>query len=166
MPGGPVKLDGALDLAHGRGVMTRIVAVAALTFGLSAAAADDRAGKDELERFTGTWHEVSVVRDGKDVPKAEAEKVRLVVMGEKYTLTEGGETIEGTHKLDPTKTPKHIDAVRTKGPNKGETLRGLYQLSEDSFVVCFAAPGKDRPTELKPEGGPGLRVLTFKREKK
>ena len=146
--------------------MSRFLAVAALSFGLAAAAADDKAAKDELEKFTGTWKGVSVVRDGKDVPKPEAEAVRLVVAGEKYTLTEGSEAIEGTHKLDPTKKPKEIDAVRTKGPHKGETLRGVYELTDDTFVVCFAAPGKDRPKELKAEGGPGLRVLAFKREKK
>jgi len=149
--------------------MIRFLAVTALALGLSAVTADDQGAKDakvELERFTGTWQGVSVVRDGKAVPKPEAEAIRLMVAGEKYTLTEGKETIEGTHKLDPTKKPKQIDAVRTKGPNKGETLRGVYQMNEDSFVVCFAAPGKDRPTELKAEGGPGLRVLSFKREKK
>ncbi len=147
--------------------MARFLAVAALAFGL-VAAADDK-GKDakaELEKFTGTWRGVSVVRDGKEVPKPEAEALRLVVSGEKYTLTGGGEEIEGTHKLDPTKKPKEIDAVRTKGPHKGETLKGIYELAEDSFVVCFAEPGKDRPKELKAEGGPGLRVLAFKREKK
>jgi uncharacterized protein (TIGR03067 family) len=146
--------------------MTRFLAVTALAFGLTATAQEKKDPKAELERFTGTWRGVSVVRDGKDVPKPEAEAVRLVVMGEKYSLMEGGEMIEGTHKLDPTKDPKEIDAVRTKGPHKGETLRGLYQLSEDSFMVCFAAPGKDRPKELNPKGGPGLRVLAFKREKK
>lgn len=146
--------------------MIRLLAVGVLGLGLATAAADERAAKDELARFTGTWRCVSVVRDGKDVPKPEAEAIRLVVAGEKYTLTEGKETIEGTHKLDPTKTPKHIDAVRTSAPHKGEKIQGIYQLSEDSYIVCFAAPGKDRPTELKAKGGPGLRVLAFKREKK
>jgi uncharacterized protein (TIGR03067 family) len=155
--------------------MTRFLAAAALAFGLTTAAADDKAPKDELTRFTGTWKGVSANRDGKDIPKPEAEAYRLVVAGEKYTLTgEGGETVEGTHKLRPTGktggtaggTAGEIDAVRTKGPHKGEPLKGLYQLTEDTFVVCFAAPGKDRPAELKPTGGPGLRVLAFKREKK
>jgi uncharacterized protein (TIGR03067 family) len=145
--------------------MTRFLAVAALAFGMSAAA-DEKAAKAELEKFTGTWKGVSVVRDGKEIPKAEAEAIRLVVTGEKYALTEGKDEIEGTHKLDPTKTPKEIDAVRTKGPNKGEALKGIYQLTADTFVVCFAAPGKDRPKELKAEGGAGLRVLAFKREPK
>ena len=148
--------------------MARLLVLAALAVGLSAAA-DDKTPKDakvELEKFTGTWVGVSAVRDGKDVPKAEAEAMRLVVSGEKYTLTEGKDEVEGTHKLDPTKTPKQIDAVRTKGAGKGETLKGVYQLTGDTFVVCFAAPGKDRPAEVKAEGGPGLRVLAFKRDKK
>ena len=146
--------------------MTRLLAVAALGLGLATAAADDQAGKDELAKLTGTWHGVSYVRDGKEVPKADAVNMRLVVDGEKYTLTEGGQTIEGTHKLDPTKTPRHIDAVRTKGPHTGEKMLGVYRLTDDSFVVALAARGKDRPTELKPEGGPGLRVLSFKRAAK
>ena len=145
--------------------MTRLLALAALAVGLTAAAQDQGDAKSELAKFTGTWQGVSVVQDGKAIPKSEAEAVRLVVMGEKYSLIEGGEMIEGTHKLDPSKSPKEIDAVRTKGPHKGETLRGIYELTEDTFLVCFAAPGKDRPKELKAAGGPGLRVLAFKRQK-
>jgi uncharacterized protein (TIGR03067 family) len=153
-------------LAREEHVMARFLALAALAASLTAAAQDQGDAKSELAKFTGTWQGVSVIRDGKALPKSEAEAVRLVVMGEKYSLTEGGEMIEGTHKLDPSKSPKEIDAVRTKGPHKGETLRGLYELTEDTFLVGFAAPGKDRPKELKAAGGPGLRVLAFKRQKK
>jgi uncharacterized protein (TIGR03067 family) len=133
-----------------------------LAVGLSVAAADEKA---ELEKFNGTWKGVSVVTDGKEMPKAEAEAVRLTVNGEKYTLKMGNEEIEGTHKLDPTKKPKHIEAVRTKGPNKGEKLLGIYELEGDTYRACFAAAGKDRPTEFKSAPGSGQRVLTFKREK-
>ena len=147
--------------------MARLLVIVALAFGLTAVADEKKDAKTELDKLTGTWKGVSVVRDSKPIPKAEAEAYRLVVAGEKYKLTgEGTEEIEGTHKVDPTTKPKEIDAVRTKGPNKGETLKGIYELTEDSFVVCFAAPGKDRPKELKTDGGPGLRVLTFKRDKK
>jgi uncharacterized protein (TIGR03067 family) len=142
--------------------MSRILAVVVLAVGLSAAVADEKA---ELEKFNGTWKGVSVVTDGKEMPKAEAEAVRLTVKGEKYTLKIGNEEIEGTHKLDPTKTPKHIEAVRTKGPNKGEKLLGIYELEGDTYRACFAAPGKDRPTEFKSAPGSGQRVLSFKREK-
>ncbi len=146
--------------------MTRFLAVAAVACGLTAGQADDKAGKAELDRFTGTWLGVSSVTDGKEASKDEAAAMRLVVAGEKYTFTAGGQTVEGTHKLDPTKRPAHIDAVRMKGPGAGEKMLGVYQLSEDSFVVSFAAPGKERPAKIEAKGGPGLRVLGFKREKK
>ena len=81
------------NLAREENDMTRLLALAALAVGLTAAAQDKGDAKAELEKFTGTWQGVSVVRDGKAIPKSEAEAVRLVVMGEKYSLTEGGEMI-------------------------------------------------------------------------
>jgi uncharacterized protein (TIGR03067 family) len=145
--------------------MTRLLAIAALTLGLTANAADDTA-KDELAKFTGTWAGVSVIQDGKELPKAEAEAVRLTVEGEKYTFKTGDQEAEGTHKLDPTKKPKQIDAVRTKGPHKGEKMLGIYELTGGTFKVCFGAPGKeDRPTEFKSAAGSGHRLIVLKRVK-
>ena len=145
--------------------MTRMLTVAVLVLGLSAATADDKAEKDELDKLNGTWKGVSVVEDGKEMPKAEAEAVRLTVTGEKYMLKLRDQDIEGTHKLDPTKKPKQIEAVRTKGPEKGQKMVGIYELDGDTFKVCFAAPGKDRPTEFKSAAGSGHRLLVLKREK-
>lgn len=131
------------------------------------AAADERAEKAELEKFRGTWKGVSVVQDGKEMPKAEAEAARLVATGEGYALTIGGQEVEGTHKLDPSKTPKQIAAVRTKGPDKGEKMLGMYELTGDTFKVCFAAAGKTgRPTEFKSAAGSGQRLLVFRRDRK
>jgi uncharacterized protein (TIGR03067 family) len=113
------------------------------------------------------WRGVSVTEDGKEMSKEEADGVRLTVTGEKYTLKLRDQDIEGTHRLDPTKKPKQIEAVRTKGPHKGEKMVGIYELDGDTFKVCFAAPGKtDRPTEFKSTAGSGQRVLVLKREKK
>src|SRR4051812_11996224 len=95
-----------------------IGAVFAVAFLAGADAPKDDAAKKELERFSGTWKAVSVVRDGEDVPREEAGKITLTVKGEKYTFKTGSQTVEGTHKLDPSKRPRTIDAVRTKGPNK------------------------------------------------
>jgi uncharacterized protein (TIGR03067 family) len=119
----------------------------------------------ELKKFTGTWQAVSVTADGKEATKHEAEKVLLTVKGEKYTLKTGADTIEGTHKLDPSKKPKTIDAVRTAGPDKGQMLLGIYELSDDTFKICVAAAGKDRPTEFASKPGSGNRLMVFKRQK-
>lgn len=141
--------------------------MAVLVFGMTVVA-EDKDGKAELDRFSGTWTGVSMTNDGKETPKADAEAVRLIVAGSKYTLkTAGEEEVEGTHKLDPAKKPKQIEAVRTKGTGKGEKILGIYELTDDTFKVCFAASGKtDRPKDFKSEAGSGHRLLVFKREKK
>ena len=142
--------------------MTRLLTVLALTLTLPAYAGDEKA---ELEKFAGTWKGVSVVENGKE--HNHPDTVRLTVNGEKYTFKTADYEAEGTHKLDPTKTPKHIEAVRTKGPHAGEKMVGIYELTDDTYKVCFAAPGKtDRPKEFKSAAGSGQRLMTFKREKR
>jgi len=123
------------------------------------------AAKKELESFTGSWQATSIEHDGKEAPTEAVKDVKLVVKGEHYTLYTAKDTIKGTHKLDPTKKPKQIDAVRTEGPQVGETLKGIYTLDSDTFKVCFAPPGKDRPTEFSTKAGGGLRLLVLKRGK-
>ena len=91
------------------------------------------------------------------------KKVKLVVRGKHYTFHTGQQTIEGTHRLDPSQDPKTIDAVRSKGPDRGKTLRGIYELNGDTYKVCFAEPDKERPEEFSTTEGSGHRLLVFKR---
>ena len=128
--------------------------------------ADGEAPAKELKKFDGTWKAVSITHDGKEVPKEDAEKVTLTVKGENYTLKTASDTIEGTHKLDPSKSPKAIDAVRNTGPDKGKTIRGIYELTDDTFKVCFAPAGKDRPTEFSSKKGSNCTLVRLKRVKK
>jgi len=146
-----------------RKLLTALAALAAVGLLAAADAKDD--AKKELDKFTGTWKAVSATRDGKEMSKEEVEKVKLVVKGDSYTLTVGDETIEGTHKLDPSKSPKTIDALRTKGPDKDKPLLGIYELTDDTYKACFAPVGKDRPTEFTSKAGSGNRLFTFKKEK-
>jgi uncharacterized protein (TIGR03067 family) len=116
-----------------------------LAFGLLLAGAAAAGDKTELKKFTGTWQAESVTVDGKDWDADAVKAVKLVVAGEKYSFTTATETVKGTHRLEGSKTPKEIDATRTTGALKGKTLKGIYELNDDTFKVCFAAPGKDRP---------------------
>jgi len=146
----------------------KVKMLAALVVGLlylSVRAEENDAVNKELEKFTGTWKAISSERDGKQLPEDEVNKVQLIVKGKKYQLKTGDQVIEGTHKLDPTKQPKQIDAVRSEGPDAGKTLHGIYELNDEMFRVCFAPPGKDRPTTFATKEGEGQRLLTFKRAK-
>ena len=92
-------------------------------------------------------------------------KVTLVVKGNHYTYHMGKEVIQGTHKLDPSKTPKQIDAVRSNGPHAGEELKGIYTLEGDTYKACFGAPGKEHPTEFSSTSSGGHRLIVMHREK-
>jgi uncharacterized protein (TIGR03067 family) len=78
----------------------------------------------------------------------------------------GEDTIVGTHKVDPTKKPKEIDAMDTEGPYKGKTVLGIYKLEKGEFTVCFAPPGKDRPKEFSTKSGTGELLHVWKKKDK
>jgi uncharacterized protein (TIGR03067 family) len=142
---------------------TRVLAAVAV--GVLVTAPADDAAKKELEKFTGSWQAVAVEHDGKKGTEEQVKTVKLTVRGEKYTFQVGEQVVEGTHRLDPSKNPKQIDALRSKGPDAGKTLRGIYELDDETFKVCFAPADKDRPAAFATREGDGQRLMTFKRVK-
>lgn len=70
-----------------------------------------------------------------------------------------------TQKLDPSKSPKTLDAKVTDVPNKGAVILGIYEISGDTLKVCFDPEGKKRPTEFKGVSG-SQTLVVHKRVKK
>jgi uncharacterized protein (TIGR03067 family) len=120
-----------------------------------------KAVRDELNRFEATWKFVSIDVEGRKIPAERFGEDRLVLKRKQFTTTVGGNTTEGTFKIDPTLTPKTIDITFTDGPGKDKTQKGIYELDGDTQKICWAAPGKPRPTEFeaKPKSGRILQVL-------
>ena len=77
-----------------------------------------------------------------------------------------GASLNGSFKLDPTKKPKTIDYTFTGGPTKGQVQLGIYELDGERVKFCFAAPGKDRPTEFTTKEGSARTLSVWKREQK
>jgi uncharacterized protein (TIGR03067 family) len=124
-------------------------------------AARMKAIRDELNRFEATWKFVSIDVDGRSIPAERFGEDRLTLKGKQFTTTVGGTTTTGTFKIDPTASPKRIDITFADGPGKGNTQPGIYALDGDTQKICWAAPGKARPTafEAKPKSGRILQVL-------
>lgn len=127
-------------------------------------AADDP--KDELKKLEGSYTMVSGEKDGKSLPEKTIKTAKLVIKGDQHDFRIGDETFKGTLKVDPSKKPKTIDATDTEGPFKGKTLHGIYELDGDTFKVCFAKPGEDRPKEFSTKSGTGHILQVWKKEKK
>jgi uncharacterized protein (TIGR03067 family) len=44
--------------------------------------------------------------------------------------------------------------------------KGIYDLKDDTLTVCFAVPGRPRPTKLESPEGEQTLVFVMKRKKK
>lgn len=138
-----------------------LLAFALTLLGSSAA----RGGDAKDEKLDGTWLPSSAELGGKPFPEEVRKTIKLVVKGDKYTVTVGEGVDEGTVKLTPTAKPKAMDVTGTEGPNKGKTFLAIYERKGDTLRVCYDLSGKKRPTEFKTEAGTQLFLVEYKRQK-
>jgi len=69
----------------------------------------------------------------------------------------------GTFTLNPSASPKTLDATGTSGKYAGKTYLGIYKLDGDTLEWCVAPPGKERPKEFFTQC-PKQDNLIFKRQ--
>jgi RNA polymerase sigma-70 factor (ECF subfamily) len=125
--------------------------------------------KSDKTRIQGTWVVEFTEKDGfrgvGDWWVIRADKIVLFRRGVGEDDVDG----EATYVLDPTKTPKAIDLTPDRGPAKGKTLSGIYELEGDRLKVCFVTPeaeeekGKGRPTQFATKPGSGHFLWVFQR---
>ena len=148
-----------------------LIVVGALLTAIGANASADNA-KDEAIRkdrklIEGTWRVVALEVNGNKARKDDAKKLS-VVNGSDGTwslLSEGKQISKGTSTIDPLKKPRTIDFTPTEGEGKGKEYLGIYELGETTRKLCFAPPGKERPTEFSSVPGSEHILVTFEREK-
>jgi uncharacterized protein (TIGR03067 family) len=143
--------------------MKKLVLVLAVCLLLGADKKEDV--KKDQDKLQGTWTVVSAELDGNKLPQDQA-KGELVFKGDKYSYSAGGETGEGTYKIDPSKKPKTMDAVPADGPFKGQTVEEIYEVEGDELKICLATPGTKRPTDFTAAAGSNRMSFTYKRAKK
>jgi uncharacterized protein (TIGR03067 family) len=143
--------------------MKRCLACAFLLFASTALAAEP---DDDLKAFQGTWVLADATLAGRDHID-DFPGMKLKVDGDKYEVGFGMILEKGTIKLDSAKKPKQIDLTTGKdGAFKGHTLPGIYELKDDTIVLCLEANKTDRPTKFEAPEKTRIMLFTFKREKK
>src|SRR5262249_38838049 len=90
----------------------------------------DPAAAKEVEKLSGTFTVTTFERDGKKSGADELKKMKVVQKGEKWTFHFGDEKTEGVDKVYPDKKPKEIDSTYTNGPDKGKTVKGIYEVTD------------------------------------
>jgi uncharacterized protein (TIGR03067 family) len=132
-----------------------------LASGIPNVRADDKADVEkELKKFQGIWTFESVEAGGKKLPADQFQGMTVTFEDDKYFVKMGDTVVEAaTQKIDPSKSPKTLDAKVTDGPNKGAVYLCIYEIDGDTLKVCFDPEGKRRPTEFKAESGAQTLVV-------
>jgi uncharacterized protein (TIGR03067 family) len=145
----------------------RTTAVLIVTLVMGSAYGQQDAAKKEAARLEGEWSMVSGEANGQPMPPEFVKTGKRVAKNGETTISIGGQLyFKAKFTVDPTKKPKAIDYVMTEGFTKGKTQLGIYELDGDTVKFCFAAPGKDRPTEFTSKPGSERTLSVWKRDKK
>jgi uncharacterized protein (TIGR03067 family) len=124
---------------------------------------NDNAGKKRVT-LDGRWRVSTVEEDGQVLDDFRGGT--RVIAGNEYTLTPRiGDPISGTFTTGADGDPQAIDLVPTSGRFCGQTLHGLHVVVGNTLLICFAFPGKDRPTRFRSTPGSGLILAIQDREK-
>ena len=135
--------------------------------GLVGACVAQDAAKTEMAKLDGSWSMVSGEANGQAMPKDMVSDGKRVAKDGETSISFGGQIFfKAKFTVDPTKKPKTIDYVMTEGLTKGKIQFGIYELDGDTVKFCFAAPGKDRPTEFAAKEGSQCTLSVWKRDKK
>ena len=114
----------------------------------------------DLDKLQGTWTIVSMEMDGQKMPGGGA---RIVVQGNRFTTIAMGATYEGTVVVHQTTAPKSFELCFEEGPEKGNTNFGIYELDGDTWRICLATRGSERPREFAAPPGTGIALETLRR---
>ena len=129
--------------------------------------AKDEAIKQDRKRIEGTWRIVALEVNGNIVKEEDTKKLTVVNGSDgMWSLrSEGNEIAKGTSTIDPTKMPKTLDFIQTEGEGRGRQCLAIYEVAENTRRMCFAPPGKDRPTAFTSVPGSETVLVTFERQR-
>jgi uncharacterized protein (TIGR03067 family) len=138
-----------------------------LSLGLLFAAFGITSAQDKKDPTAGKWVVESVTRDGKasDALKGAAREHADGKYSLKPAAGSSAAATEGTYTVDASKTPATIDMKPKGGTYDGKTLLGIVKVDGETMTICFAEPGKDRPTKFESTTGSGLVLAVHKKAK-
>lgn len=132
---------------------------------LLAADAPDEVTRQDIEKWQGTWHAVSMETNGKASTDEQLKNIKLTVKGTNYHFQNGAFSEHGSYQFHATKSPKEIDIVAGEGQDKGKVYLVIYQVDGDRLTLCLESANSKRPTEFTGKAGSGCVLEVWQRDK-
>jgi uncharacterized protein (TIGR03067 family) len=127
-------------------------------------AAGEDAARQGIEPLQGTWKFISVQAEGTDIGQDKIKDAGVVIDGDKFVLIPDKPRQSGTIRVTTDKKPKEIDFVFTEGPDKGKAALAIYEREGQTWKICIAPVGKERPTEFVSKAGTGHVLEVLKKQ--
>jgi uncharacterized protein (TIGR03067 family) len=125
-------------------------------------AADDK--KDDVkDKLKGTWTIVSMEVGGKKAPEELIKGQTITFDADKMTHKEKDRTDPATYKIDAAQKPGHLDMTPTEGPDKGKTVKMIFEIDGETLRIAGKMKPEERPASFDDKDA---MVITLKREKK
>jgi uncharacterized protein (TIGR03067 family) len=125
--------------------------------------ADEKAVKEEVAKWQGTWNAISMQHDGKLTPQEKLKPIKLTVEGASYHFQNGDFNEHGTYKFHPDQDPKALDIVVGEGPDKGKAYLVIYKVEADRLTICLESDNKNRPKQFTGKAGTGCVLEEWQR---
>lgn len=89
---------------------------------------------------------------------------RVEIEGGRFRSLGLGLTFEGLLRLESRRRPKAFSIKFTRGPEKGNVIHGIYELSPNRWRLCFAAKGGPAPHAFVSTPGSGFAIEILDRD--
>jgi uncharacterized protein (TIGR03067 family) len=118
-------------------------------------------GTTESVGLEGTWRLIEITYGG---VKHGAPLYVVTFRGGRYTVSDGGKTLEGTYRIDASRRPARLDQIASDGPGRGGVEKYIFQVDGDTLRLAFtySEEGVDRPEQFTDRH---TGIHTFKRVK-
>jgi len=120
----------------------------------------DASPKSDLDLLQGDWAPVEMVANGEKVSDDDLANIKLKIKGNEYFLETKDRPSQGSFRITERGNPKSMDAT-TQG---GDELAAIYEISGDTFKVCYAVNGAGRPTAFKSSEGSEHVLAIYQRK--
>jgi uncharacterized protein (TIGR03067 family) len=122
------------------------------------------AAADPLAPFQGTWEIVSFEKDGSTAPQDDIAGITVMITGSAYKLINKDNVSKGTFTVDASKDPKEMDVHHQSESGNDQTMPAIYEITADSFRVCYNPEGGTRPTSFSTKPDSGFLSVSYKRK--